>query len=769
MEAETVPNSKANCCSEEIACKHCGEPTRSTDFCCTGCEAAHSAAHAAEAVTSFASSAHRQENGDYRLELAVEGIHCAACIRLIENAVADNDDVTHVRVNMTTERVSYSWQGAVERGDRIAAQVRKLGYKLYALQDASGEAGSEQEKILIKAIAVAGFAAGNLMLISVGLWTTTSETMGFATRDFFHWIAALIALPTVVYSGRPFFNSALSVLREGHTNMDVPISLAVILASVMSVSEVMRSGEHVYFDSAVMLLFFLLIGRYLDARAKGKARESASTLLSKLAGTAAVLEDGHLTRVPIKKIKGGMTVVVAAGESIPADGTIIKGESDVDLSLISGETMPLHTYVGSEVFAGTLNLTAPLEIMVTKASENSLLSEIVRMMEVAEQGAAKYVRLADRAASLYTPVVHVLGALTFVGWWSVGAEWQVALLHAVTVLIITCPCALGLAVPVVQVLASGKLLKEGVLLKSGDALERLSMIDTVVFDKTGTLTVGKPVLLPGSYDEADIQLAASLASQSIHPLSKALGAAYEGPLLPLHGQEVPGKGLEAKYNGKRVRVGSRLWCGVQGVSEPTTDALELWLSVDEVPKAHFTFSDQLRSDARRVLDALQSAGVTAHLLSGDRLSVAKKIADEVGILTVKADVTPTEKCAYLKALKNAGHKVLMVGDGLNDAPALAAADASMSPSSAIDITQNTADIVFQGDKLAPVFETLLTARHSTRLVRQNFALAILYNVVAVPLAVLGYVTPMIAAAAMSGSSLVVILNAFRLRRKRGNI
>lgn len=766
MEAEAVSNGGADCCSAAIACKHCGEPTSGGDFCCVGCEAAHSAAHAAETLTAFSSLAHQQDNGDYRLELSVEGIHCAACIRLIENAVSADGEVTHVRVNMTTERLSYSWHGEALHGDVIAAQVVKLGYKLRAPgEEEAGGAGS-QETALLKAIAVAGFAAGNLMLISVGLWTTTSETMGIATRDFFHWVAALIALPTVIYSGRPFFRSALSVLREGHTNMDVPISLAVILASVMSVSEALRSGEHVYFDSAVMLLFFLLIGRYLDARAKGKARESASKLLSKLAGTAAVFEAGQLRRVPIKELKGGMTVVVAAGESIPADGVVCKGESDVDLSLISGETLPQHTKKGAEVFAGTLNLTAPMEITVTKASENSLLSEIVRMMEVAEQGAAKYVRLADRAASLYTPVVHLFGALTFAGWWLVGAEWQIALLHAVTVLIITCPCALGLAVPVVQVLASGKLLKDGVLLKSGDALERLSSIDTVVFDKTGTLTIGQPTLLGAKYDPNDMQLAASLAVQSRHPLSKALSAAYVGETIPLNIKEIPGKGLESELDGQVVRIGSRRWCGPVDTPAQETEALELWLSVAGAPKALFTFADQLREDAALVVSQLQNLCISTHLLSGDRFIVAKAIAAELNIEAVTAEVTPTEKCHYLNDLKKAGCKVLMVGDGLNDAPALAAADASMSPSTAIDITQNTADIVFQGNKLAPVVETLTTARQSTVLVKQNFALAVLYNVVAIPLAVLGYVTPMIAAAAMSGSSLVVILNAFRLRRKK---
>ncbi len=767
MEAKTVSISETDCCSAELTCKHCGGNCESGDYCCSGCEAASKAIDVMSMTTSFSSLAQHLENGEFQLELAVEGIHCAACIRLIENALSANDEVTYVRVNMTTERLSFQWRGDAIQGDVLAAQVTKLGYKLHAPNDGRADERVENhEKLLLKAIAVSGFAAGNLMLLSIGLWSTSSETMGFATRELLHWVSALIALPTIVYAGRPFFQSAIAVLKQGKTNMDVPISIAVILASLMSISEAMRQGEHVYFDSAVMLLFFLLIGRYLDARAKGKARDSASRLLSKLAGTAAVYIDGVLKRIPIKELTGGMTVLVAAGESIPADGHITKGETDIDLSLISGETLPQHAAIGTQTLAGTLNITAPIEVHVEKASNESLLSKIVRMMEVAEQGAARYVRLADKAASLYTPVVHLFGALTFIGWLALGVEWQVALLNAVTVLIITCPCALGLAVPVVQVLASGELLKNGILLRSGDALERLACVDTIVFDKTGTLTVGKPLLVSGEYTSEHKQLAASLASNSQHPLSKAIYASWEGTVEKLDVQELPGKGLQANVDGKLVRLGSKAWCGDKEHESTSDNILELWLSIDDKPQACFEFSDAIRSDAKKVLASLHQLGIETHLLSGDRTEIANQVALTLNIQHVSAETSPIDKCAYIEKLKEHGHNVLMVGDGLNDAPALAAAHVSMSPSSALDITQNTADIVFQGEQLEPVFGTLLTARQSNKLVKQNFGLAVVYNIFAIPLAVMGFVTPMIAAVAMSGSSLVVIANAFRLRLQK---
>lgn len=767
MEARAVSTEQAAGCETLKTCKHCGaDCPGNSDYCCSGCEAACSAAAVLEESQGLSALAHDNGDGSFTLSLGVEGIHCASCIRLIENALTAEEEITQARVNMSTERLTFTWEGPQERADRLTGLVTKLGYKLHPLTEEE-EGPSSQEKALLRAIAVSGFAAGNMMLISVGVWSSSTETMGMATRELFHWISALIALPTVLYAGQPFFRSALSVLKERHTNMDVPISLAVILACVMSISEVLRQGEHVYFDSAVMLLFFLLIGRYLDARAKGKARESASRLLSRLIGIATVLEDGKVSQVPIKELGRGALVLVATGESIPADGVVEKGTSAVDMSLITGETLPSPVEAGATVFAGTVNLSAPLEVRVSKASEQSLLSEIVRLMETAEQGRATYVRLADKAAQLYTPVVHAMGALTFLGWWLlVNAPWQVSLLHSVTVLIITCPCALGLAVPVVQVLASGKLMRGGILLKSGDALEKLTKIDTVVFDKTGTLTQGHPELVSHDASAEHFRLAASLAAHSKHPLAKALHARFDGDLLAQDVREVVGRGVESDHEGKRVQLGSRAWCGDQAAA--AGDALlELWLAIDGQPVARFAFSDVLRADASETVTKLKAAGLDVHLLSGDRWLVAKSVAKDLGIEFVEAEVTPSEKCDYLKELQAAGRQVLMVGDGLNDAPALAAAAVSMSPSSAIDITQNTADIVFQSDRLSPVLQVYQTAKFSTILVTQNFILAALYNVIAIPLAVFGYVTPLVAAIAMSLSSLVVIVNAFRLNLKRG--
>lgn len=656
--------------------------------------------------------------------------------------------------------VDAGYEGLVQINDEGAVEGLGYGVQPYDAQAAQDESAA-QEKFLLLCLGVAGFAMGNVMLLSVGVWSSTAETMGVATRDLMHWVSALIALPTILFAGRPFFRSALGALSKGHTNMDVPISLALLLAGGMSLFETANHGEHVYFDSAVMLMFFLLIGRYLDFRARKMARSSATDLLSSLVGFANVVEGQKMRRILIRELEEGMIVRVAAGESFPVDGVVEEGQSSVDTSLVTGETLPRDVCAGDEVYAGTLNIGAPVVVRVSAAAESSLLADIVGLMEKAGQGQAKYVRLADKAARLYTPVVHVFAVAAFVGWFFVGGlGWQPALLISITVLIITCPCALGLAVPAVQVLASGRLMKSGILVKSGDALERLAAIDTVMFDKTGTLTRGR-LKLVGEYDDGALRLAASLAMHSGHPLSKAICAAYDGDLFDVDGvKEHAGRGLEGRFDERDLRLGSRSWCGDDDAM--ASAEVELWLDAGG-DKTRFVFQDALRADTAAVVQSFKDAGLNLLLVSGDRQDVADDIARQVGIETVYAAQTPPQKFEIMERLQSEGRKVLMIGDGLNDAPVLAGADVSIAPGSAIDMAQNAADIVFMGDRFAPTFEVYKVAKLAQKLVRQNFTLAVLYNFVAVPIALAGLATPMVAAICMSGSSLLVIANSFRLR------
>ncbi len=709
----------------------------------------------------------RDATGGHRLYLMVEGLHCGGCVRKIETALQPLKGVREARVNLTTRRLTIAWDGPARRGDDFARAVEGLGFKVVPYEPARLTADdARQEKELLRCMAVAGFAAANVMLLSVAVWAGHVEGMGPATRTLMHWFSALIALPAIVYAGRPFFRSALAALKARTTNMDVPISLAVLLASGMSLVETMNQGKHAYFDSAVMLLFFLLIGRYLDRRARGKARSAAERLLTLGASAVTVIaEGGKRLLLKPEEVQPGMTVLAAAGERISVDGRVLDGESEVDTSLITGESLPTRAGHGTRVFAGTLNMAAPLTLEVTATGERTLLAEIVRLMEVAEQRRARYVSLADRLAKVYAPVVHLLALATFLGWWLLaGLAWQPALMIAIAVLIITCPCALGLAVPAVQVIASGRLLRSGLLLKSATALERLALVDTVVFDKTGTLTLGRPDLVDLVVAPEDLELAASMAANSRHPLARALCRAAPDVPAASGAKEIAGCGLLLETPEGEVRLGSRRWTGVE--ADEAASGPELWLTRPGRTPQRFAFTDRPRADAREVVAELQRRGLRVELLSGDRAPTVAAVAETLGIATWQAELAPGDKVARLEQLAAEGRSVLMAGDGLNDAPALSAASVSVSPSSAVDISQTAADAVFQGDALRPVVELLDVAKRAERLVKQNFALALVYNAFAIPLAVAGFVTPLIAAAAMSGSSILVISNALRLARRR---
>lgn len=702
-----------------------------------------------------------------RLNLLVENLQCAACIGKIEGRLRAEPGVIDARVNMSTRRLVIRWHRGEADPAYLMRAIAGLGYPVAPFDPSDAARGMDkEEKRLLSSLAVAGFAAGNVMLLSVSIWSGHAGGMGEGTRTLFHWISALIALPAVVYAGQPFFKSALASIRAKQLNMDVPISLAVVLASVMSIQQTMQNAQHAYFDAAITLLFFLLIGRYLDQRARNKARSAATHLLGLQAQAATVIqEDGSRRSLRLGDVKTGMRILVAQGERIPVDGDVESGTSEIDTALITGESLPKLAQPGEKVFAGTLNLTTPITVTATAVADGTLLSEIVRLMEVAEQGRAKYVRLADRVAKVYSPVVHILAGITFLGWLLLtNVGWEPSLMVAIAVLIITCPCALGLAVPTVQVVASGRLLKAGVLVKSPDALEKLATVDTVVFDKTGTLTRGHPEMVEAKHGSKDLALAAALADHSRHPLSQAVVRAAGSITRPdVSGiEEIPGRGIEAGVDGARVRLGSRAWCGIEGASD-WTEGPEIWLTTGTSEPVQFRFRDALREDAVDVIDRMKKQGFAIELLSGDTASAVQPVAAALGIDTWKAECLPGDKTTRLDALEAEGRTVLMVGDGLNDAPSLVAAHVSMSPVNAADVSQTASDLVFQGADLKPILTAIAVARSATRLVKQNFVLAVGYNAIAVPIAMLGFVTPLIAAIAMSSSSIIVTLNALRLR------
>ncbi len=709
-----------------------------------------------------------QKTGGFEIDLIIPGLGSAESIAIIESKLEGLPNILSARVNLTGKRLVVRWSDADFNPNAITTALSELGFtsRPFDPSNSGFKTDDAQSRMLLRAVAVSGFAAANIMLLSVSVWSGAEGT----TRDLFHWISAAIALPTVAYAGRPFFRSAARALSSGQFNMDVPISLAVCLAAMMSLYETSTHGKVAYFDASVTLLFFLLTGRYLDHLMRAKARSAVSQLLSLASSSAMILEDDGTPRlVATTALQPAMTMIVAAGERFAADGLVSSGMSEIDRSLVTGESNPEAVACGTMVHAGMLNLTGPLVVRVTAAGQDTFLAEITRMMASAEQGRSRFVQIADRLARVYAPGVHFLAGFTLVSWllWT-GGDWHTSLMTAIAVLIITCPCALGLAVPAVQTVASGILFRNGVMIKDGAALEKLSAIDTVIFDKTGTLSRGDLRLVKASHHStATLALAAGLAQASRHPLSRALCQAAQQlgikPLTIENIEEIPGCGLLAHQHGETIKLGSRAWCGV--ADDKSQGLPEFALIQGGRPATIFTFEDELRSDAASVIAELQASGIQIEILSGDRQAAVLRTAQRLGVEHWRAEVTPQEKLAHLTALRDAGRKVLMVGDGLNDGPALAAGFTSMAPASASDVGRMAADTIFMGDSLMPILVAHKVAKATQQISLQNFVLAVGYNILAVPLAMLGFASPLVAAIAMSTSSIIVIANSLRLAFK----
>jgi P-type Cu2+ transporter len=707
--------------------------------------------------------------GASHMTLAVEGVACAGCIRKIESGLTKLPGVIDARVNFTQRRLAVDWHNDEIDAAGIIKAIEGIGYQAYPFVPERAAADeSAQATWLLKCLAVAGFAAMNVMLLSVSVWAGNVSDMTQETRDLFHWLSALIALPAAAYAGQPFFQSAFRALRARQVNMVVPISIGVTLALALSVYETAVHAPHAYFDSAIMLLFFLLVGRYLDLAMRRKTRVLAGNLASLKAEFAHRLDaSGEVTQVPAAALLPGDRILVRQGERIPADGTVINGTSEIDESLVTGETLYRTIRAGATIYAGSVNVSGVLTVRVTAAGAGTLVDEVERLLDKATQTKSQTLRLADRAARYYAPLVHATAALTAIGWLAAGASIHHSIVIAIAVLIITCPCAIALAIPAVQVVAAGALFRSGLILNGGDAIERLAEADIVVFDKTGTLTLPDPRVDSNTDVEPEmLELAARLALSSRHPLATAL-AQHARERKPYPGAvEEPGQGVRAIIDGNEARLGSAKFCGVaqderSTAAQPGDASFITFAHAGKT--AAIAIRQTLRPDAVAVTKALRDRGLRLMVLSGDRPAAVAPVANELGIEDWRGGLTPTEKIAVIETLKSQGRRVLMVGDGLNDAPALAAAHVSISPITAAHLTQAHADALFLGDQLKPVQSAVVISRRARALMKQNLALAAIYNMFAVPLAIAGVVTPLIAAVAMSGSSLLVTLNAMRAR------
>jgi len=687
------------------------------------------------------------------LFLSLPGIHCAACIGKVERALMATPGVDNARVNLSLKRVAISTASADV--DQLIAVLKQVGYEAFPLDAGLLQTkGDTLGRMLLIRLAVAGFAMMNVMLFSVAVWSGATD----ATRDLFHLISAVISLPAVLFCGQPFFASAWSALRVRTLNMDVPISLAILLAAGMSLYEVMNSGAHAYFDAALSLTFFLLIGRYLDHHTRNAARSAAKELAALEVQTAQRIDAGQTQTVPVAQLAIGDMILIPTGVRVPVDGQLTSAHATTDRSFLTGESAAVNLMQNETVEAGEINLGAPFEMKAIRVGEDTTLRRVAALTEMAENSRSTYTNLADQAARVYAPAVHLLAFAAFGVWVAITGDVRLALNIAVAVLIITCPCALGLAVPTVATRAIALLYAKGFLVKSGTALERIAETDIAIFDKTGTLTLSGSARQLNDLNDPQVRIARALAQTSQHPVSRAILAALPSasPATLTDVIEVPGFGIEAQHNGQTVRLGKGAWLGADfdgtGLRIGTAEPIALPLS------------ETLRPGVQTAINGLRELGIAPQILSGDRHAAVADLARAVGITDLRAETTATEKHAYLTALQAQGHRTLMIGDGLNDTAALAAAHASVAPASALDASRNAADVVIIREGIDELPSLIAIARSTVHLSKQNFAIAAAYNFIAVPVALLGYATPLLAAVAMSVSSITVLLNALRVGR-----
>jgi Cu2+-exporting ATPase len=809
------------------SCIHCSNSilNRDDEFCCNGCKYAYDLIFSNSLGNYYKFRTQTQDNkkikpenfdnhlnelnfienvitnnGLFSTEIMLHNIHCGACIWLIENILKKQNNIESARINFTQKTLLLKWRNDINLINNFVKIIESIGYKATPLNpDLAKELEKKFDNNLFKALAVAGFGAGNIMLFSFALWFHNENEIANATRQILHIFSSLIALPIIIYSGRIFFISAYKAIKNKLPNMDIPISLAIILAGIVSFIQTYRQGANVYFDSAVMLIFFLLIGRYLDHKARKKAFNLATEFMQLQTIYGKVIIDNKIITLPANKIEENMQLIIAVGEKIACDGIVISGESSVDNSIISGESAPQKITKNSIVYGGAINIEAPIEIKVTKNLKNGTLSKIIDLIKNIENSKNKYVRIADKLSKYYTPIVHILAILTFILWYFIlKKSWDYALMNATAVLIITCPCALALAVPIVQTITISNFLKYGIIIKNSESLEILNKIKYVIFDKTGSLTQGKPVLskiyfiknhdktkgnllfeeIKITQDSELIKIASNLAKYSQHPISKALAILNTSNFDFKDPKEHKGYGVEAFYENKLVKLGNAEFCKINNYHEILENEnlnsnnakisnMHCFLNYDDKIFI-FTFQDEIKSGAIEAINYLKNQGKNIILLSGDNKYEVKRIANILNIKDYYFEKNPLEKAKILEDLHKKNIDFIMVGDGINDAPSLAMANVSISFNSAIYITQNIADIIINSANLDKIEKLFEYTKKSLKIMQENLILALIYNMLAIPFAVLGYISPLLAALAMSSSSILVILNSIRVNNFNKN-
>lgn len=711
--------------------------------------------------------------------LILEGIVCAACVWLNEQHVNQLPGIQSFSINYSTQRARISWDDSQIKLSDILKSIADIGYRAHPFDPGRQESiqKKQRQKALIR-LAVAGLGAMQVMMLAIALYAGDYSGISSELKLFFRWVSALIATPVVLYSAQTFFIGAWRDLKRKQLGMDVPVALAIGGAYLASLWATLSGTGQVYFDSVTMFTFFLLVGRFLELRARQRSGEVADSLVKLLPVMATRIRDNESEQVMVNELCVNDHVRVKPGDIIPADGVIIDGQSSIDESLVTGESYPLRRLVNDKVIGGTVNIESPIIVCITNTGDETVLAGIQRLLDRAQTEKPRIALIADKVASYFVAVILVLAIVVGFAWWQIDSErafWIV-----LSMLVVTCPCALSLATPAAMTAATGALTRLGVLVTRAHALETLSKVDTFVFDKTGTLTHGslalKETILLGSLTERQCHiLAATLEQASEHPVAKAFLHLGSNILAAEKIKAEVGLGVEARIEGKRYRIGQKHWL-TEIVKEPlnipeddlVSDGIhsKIYLATDEQWLAAYTLEDQLRADAKDMMDQLTELDINTILLSGDQPAVVAKTAQALAIKTYYAEQTPDNKLSVIKELQQKNHLVAMVGDGVNDAPVLAAAQVSIAMGSGTRLAQASSDMVLLSENLRHIGQSIIHARHTFVIVKQNLGWAILYNITALPLAALGFIAPWLAAIGMSASSLFVVINALRLMKVR---
>lgn len=705
--------------------------------------------------------------------LILEGITCAACIWLNERHLKQLPGVMDAAFNYASHRARISWDEREIKLSQILTEIRKLGYNAHPFSAQKQEAVRQQQrKADYRRLAVAGLSAGQVMMLAVALYAGAAQGMEPATVQLLRWFSLVLSVPAMLYAAWPFYQAAWRGIVTRRVGMDVPIVLGLLTGFLGSLWATLMGAGVIYYDTLTMLIFLLLTTRYLERHAREKSVEAAENLLRLVPAMATRINpDQQQELVPVSGIAAGDLIIAKPGETIAADGMVEQGESSADESLLTGESHALDKSPGSRVYAGSINYQSPLTIRVTGVGENTMLAGISRLLDRAQAEKPRLAQVADQVAAYFTYALLALVALIGLVWWQIDPSRCLEIV--LTILVVSCPCALSLAAPAAFAAAGSHLVKRGVLLTRGHALETLARTTHVVFDKTGTLTVGQPLLMESvafaDVDTAEcLRLAASLEQASEHPLAQCLINAMHGQTLypAADASNIPGKGVTGSIAGKRYQLGNAS-LNPMPASLDTRDyapgATLVWLSDAERVLAAFVLSDSARPQAAELVSRLHALGIGVSMLSGDSQPAVAHFAGQLGIADWQANMAPQDKLSALRELQRQGRIVAMVGDGINDAPVLAGAQVSIAMGSGTQMARATGDIVLLTENLLEIEHAITTSRFGITVIRQNFVWALAYNLVALPFAATGLISPLMAAIGMSASSLIVVLNALRLR------